>query len=62
MLNPFEYPWAAVIIGVSLFLVLGILRLLRSGTRRMAVIVPPVFIIAAGFALDYLVATDREKF
>jgi hypothetical protein len=61
MLNPFEHPWTAVIIGLAAFMALGILRLFRSETRFPAVIVPPVLVIAAGFALDYLVATDREK-
>jgi len=60
-MNPLENYWGALIAAGVLFLLLVILRLFRPRMHRLTIFAPPLIVIAAGFALDHFVATDKER-
>ncbi|MCP4453142.1 MAG: hypothetical protein GY809_16905 [Planctomycetes bacterium] len=61
MWNVFEYPWLLAAMSAGACMVIWILRCVYPDKVRRWTWLVPLLLIAAGFALDYRVSTDREK-
>jgi hypothetical protein len=59
-MNIFETPWPLAITALAVLSALMLLRIFVSSIRRWWAITAAVTILAAAFAFDILVTTDRE--
>lgn len=61
MFDVFEHPWGLIIIAAVVLLILLILRSVAPEKCRLWLWLLPVFLVVAGFGLDFLFETDLEK-
>jgi hypothetical protein len=61
LFNIFQQPWTLLVAAVLVWFIIVLIRSGNPDKKRWWHFLIPVAVIAAGFALDYFVQTDRER-